>query len=128
MLRTRCRSAWYSKWPKVYIHFASKDAVLHAINELFYEGMTAAVSDVVDELLQTAGRGELMTFEQAIDGVVDASGAYAKANARATRNATFWPLASIPPATASAPMITAVRRATRTSAAESVRPRRKMLA
>src|SRR5437762_2261261 len=67
----------------VYIHFASKQALLHAINELFYEGMTAAVSDVVDELLQTAGRGELMTFEQAIDGVVDASGAYAKANARA---------------------------------------------
>src|SRR5690348_10838007 len=59
-----------------------------------------------------------------VDRLADA----ANANASATRKATFWPLARIPPTMASAPTITAVRRATRTSATGSALPRRKMLA
>ena len=46
----------------------------------------------------------------------------ATAKARATRNATFCPLAKMPPIMASTPMTTTVRRATLTSVAASALP------
>src|SRR5919197_5457505 len=70
----------------------------------------------------------LNRFQNSEYSSVDRLAEAANANARATRNATFWPLARMPPAMASAPMITAVRRATRNSAVGFALPRRKMLA
>ncbi|MCY1232357.1 hypothetical protein D9M72_448440 [compost metagenome] len=46
----------------------------------------------------------------------------ATAKASATRNATFWPLAKMPPAIARRPMTTTVRRATLTSVSASAFP------
>ena len=46
----------------------------------------------------------------------------ATAKASATRNATFCPLAKMPPAMASRPITTTVRRATLTSVAASALP------
>ena len=52
----------------------------------------------------------------------------ATANASATRNATFCPFATMPPAIAIRPTTTAVSRATRTSERGDAAPRRRTLA
>ena len=66
----------------VYIHFASKDALLHAINERFYAGLTAAISEVVDELLERPARGEEVTYVETVDLVIDATASYSLAHAQ----------------------------------------------
>src|SRR4051812_11942809 len=70
----------------------------------------------------------LNRFQNSEYSRVDRLAEPANANASPTRKATFWPLAMMPPAMASAPTPTAVIRATRTSDPGFARPRLKMLA
>jgi AcrR family transcriptional regulator len=65
----------------VYIHFASKDALLHAVNERFYEGLMERMSDVVTELLARLNEGKPVTHIDAVDLLIDATAAHVQANA-----------------------------------------------
>lgn len=65
----------------VYIYYASKDALLHAINERFYEGLTERMSDIVEQLLARLGQGETVTHIDAVDLMIDAVAAHVKENA-----------------------------------------------
>src|SRR5438552_14687386 len=65
----------------VYIHFASKDAVLHAINERFYEGLMSRMADIVEDLIERIGRDETVTHNDAVDALIDACAAHVLENA-----------------------------------------------
>ena len=65
----------------VYIHFESKDALLHAINVRFYEGLTERLSEIVDQFFARIGDGETITHVDAVDMIVDAVAAHVKENA-----------------------------------------------
>ncbi len=65
----------------VYIHFESKDALLHAINVRFYEGLTERLSEIVDQLFVRVGEGETITHIDAVDLIIDAVADHVKENA-----------------------------------------------
>jgi AcrR family transcriptional regulator len=65
----------------VYIHFASKDALLHAVNERFYEGLTERMASIVAQLLTRMESGQRVTHRDAVDLLIDATAAHVQENA-----------------------------------------------
>ncbi len=61
----------------IYLHFASKEAVLAALREAFEAGLLDRVATVADELLAEEGAsGEEVTYQEVIDRLVDRMVAY----------------------------------------------------
>jgi AcrR family transcriptional regulator len=65
----------------VYIYFPSKEAVLYAVNERFYDGLTERMADVVEQLLERIGQGKEVSHRDAVDLMVDAVAEHVQENA-----------------------------------------------
>jgi AcrR family transcriptional regulator len=64
----------------VYIYFASKDALLNAVNERFYEGLIDRVSEIAERLIQRIADGKTVTHKDTVDLMIDACAEHVLAN------------------------------------------------